>query len=338
MRRNLHCCRWWNARPYAPRVTGFTLVELLVVIAIIGILVAMLLPAVQSAREAARRLECKNNLKQLGLALHLHHEQQGYFPPGHFWPKSNIPNADGAEACWPTYTMPNLEQVNLYDKIDWKLSFGHAAYTPAHANRTITSMELKVMTCPSGPRNLPPWLGAYARGSYVANNGIGPMRDSDLTDIPVLRPVPGTSTTSASAAGVFYLNSNTRLSDIRDGSTNTVLLSEIRLVAIDDFRGVLHYPEGPLYHHNSTPNSLVPDELRDTMCSDVSHAPCVDTFTSWNPRQLTMTVRSFHPGGVNVVMGDGSVHFINETITLNLWQALSTPRQLPNEELVTTLD
>ena len=124
---------------------------------------------------------------------------------------------------------------------------------------------------------------------------------------------------------------------MRDGTTNTAMISEVRAVPGDDFRGVLHYPEGPLYHHNYTPNSLVPDEIRTTMCVDTEQAPCVGTFTSWDTRVMIMTARSYHPGGVNVLMGDGSVHFINDSISLNLWQALSTPQQVTGEVLVTGL-
>ena len=314
---------------------GFTLVELLVVITIIGILIALLLPAVQAAREAARRAECSNNLKQIGLALHLHHEQKGFFPPGHFWPESNLGNADGAEACWPTYVLPYLEQGALFDKIDWTLSFGHASYGPNYVNKDITGQILPTFRCPSGTKAKPmvfSGVECYARGSYVANNGFGPMEDSDLSDLPVQRIVPGTSVTSPYAAGVFYLNSETRVADIKDGTTNTAMISEIRLVLGNDFRGVMHYPEGPLYHHNYTPNSLVPDEIRQTHCVNEKEAPCTGTFSSWNPRLLTLTARGYHPGGVNLLLGDGSVRFISESIALNTWRALATPKPVEGEE------
>jgi len=312
--------------------SGFTLVELLVVITIIGILIGLLLPAVQSAREAARRAECSNNLKQIGLALHLHHEQHGWFPPGHFWPDTDPPcsgSTDGAEACWPTYLLPYMEQGNLYDDIEWDLSFGHAHSTGANVD--VTSQMLPTFRCPSCPR-IKPWENCYARGSYVANNGFGPMEDNILADIPVERPVPGTSVTSHYAAGVFYLNSETQVADIRDGTSNTAFVCEIRLVEGNDFRGVMHYPEGPLYHHNRTPNSLVPDEIRDEYCIDVAEAPCTGAFTAWNDRVLIMTARSYHPGGVNLLLGDGSVRFVQESIASNTWWALATPKPVEGEE------
>ncbi|MDZ7618784.1 MAG: DUF1559 domain-containing protein, partial [Patescibacteria group bacterium] len=248
---------------------AFTLVELLVVITIIGILIGLLLPAVQSAREAARRMQCSNNLKQIGLALHLHHEQRGYFPPGHFWPESNLGNCDGAEATWVTYILPYLEQIALYDNINWKGSFGHSAYPPDHVNIGVTAQVLPMFSCPSNHRARPMVFSnveSYARGAYVANNGIGPMRDRTLADIPVMRPVPGTSLTSPHTAGIFHMNSNMTIAQIRDGTSNTALVCEIRLAQGNDFRGVMHYPEGPLYHHSHSVNSSVPDEIRTSFC------------------------------------------------------------------------
>ncbi len=306
------------------RQRGFTLVELLVVITIIGILISLLLPAVQSAREAARRAQCTNNLKQIGLAMHLHHEQQGVFPIGHFWPETGSGSTGGAEATWVTYILPYLEQSALYDRIDWNLSFGHASYSPNYVNREITNQRLPLLLCPSGVMNPQPWNDAYARGSYVANNGIGPMEDSDLGDSPPARQV----------TGVFFINSMIRVADIRDGTTNTAMVSEIRLARGEDFRGVMHYPEGPLYHHNYTPNSLVPDEIRSECCVNEPAAPCIGTFSSWNPRYLTMTARSHHPGGVNLLLGDGSVRFVAESLDLDIWQALSTPRAIAGEPVV----
>jgi hypothetical protein len=185
--------------------------------------------------------------------------------------------------------------------------------------------------CPSGPVGTP-WFGAYARGSYVANNGFGPMRDSTLKNVPVIRSLPGSSVRSASAAGVFFLNSKMRVASILDGTSKTAFVSEIRVVQGEDFRGVFHYPEGPLYHHNFTPNSPIPDEIRSSMCVDVPEAPCLGTFNSWNPRRLTMTSRSYHPGGVNQLLGDSSARFIDESINLAIWHALATPEQVEGEQ------
>jgi len=297
---------------------AFTLFELLVVIAIIGLLVALLLPAIQAAREAARRSQCLNNLRQIGVALHLHHDAKGRFPPGHYCDKAGCGNNGGSESTWVTWLLPFLEQEALWDRIDWQHGFGHSPLYNAeiHANTP------PVMLCPSSAAGRPSaFLDAYTRGSYAANNGTGPMRESDIYHAPVQRP-----------AGVFYLNSWLNISRILDGTSNTAFVSELRLVDhSQDFRGVLHYPEGPLYHHNQTPNSLVPDQIRHAHCVNDPWAPCVGTFVAWIPRYMTMTARSYHPGGVNLLMGDGHVRFVSESVSLGVWQAAGTPVAAPNE-------
>lgn len=290
---------------------GFTLVELLVVITIIGILIALLLPAVQAAREAARRTQCGNNLKQIGLALHLHNEAKGYFPAGHFWPKNTTGYNDGAEATWITYLLPYLEQSNLYDTIDWTQGFGQAS----GQLETICRTPIPVFTCPSNDQ-VEPTGGVYARGTYAANNGLGPMNESSIADLPIKRD-----------GGVFFLNSNMSAAQVRDGLSNTAFVSEIRAVPGYDSRGMLHYAEGPLYQCNYTPNSSMPDEIRSDLCVNVSEAPCDgNMFSSWRPRALIMTSRSAHSNGVNLMLGDGSSRFVSDSVTLSVWQALGTPQ------------
>ena len=306
-----------SSRASGKRAGGFTLVELLVVIAIIGILVALLLPAVQSAREAARRTQCLNNLKQVGLALHHHHEHFGHLPYGSRYTGHN-PDVDGAEATWITALLGFVEQGNLADSIDWSRGFGQAAHDANHPNNFLSKTTLELFICPSNSK-VEPWSGFMSRGSYVANNGIGPLAENDQGDLPMSRE-----------GGVFHLNSNMPFARMRDGTTNTVMVSEIINAGSSDSRGIMHYPEGPLYQHNYTPNSSVPDHLRRVWqgmpwCVSTDEAPCVGVFSWWTDRRLIMSARSHHPGGVNVVLGDGSVRFLNDSIDLELWQALSTP-------------
>jgi len=308
---------------------GFTLVELLVVIAIIGILVALLLPSVQAAREAARRMQCSNNLKQIGLAMHSFHAVKNKFPTGHLWPGSG--NGPGAESTWVTHILSYIEETSVESEVDWTTSFGHATIG---VNAIAIGATLPGFLCPSDPHSGRAFRGTYAKGNYVANNGIGPMQESDFGSLPVLRPVPGSATSemSSSTAGIFFLNSETSTAHITDGTSRTAFVSEIRL-AEDSFdnRGVLHYPEGPLYHHNFQPNSLIADEIRINACNDTPEAPCMGTFSSYNNRMLMMTARSYHSGGVNLLLGDGSVHFVNESIDETLWHALATPAQVSGE-------
>jgi prepilin-type processing-associated H-X9-DG protein len=175
-----------------------------------------------------------------------------------------------------------------------------------------------VFLCPSqAPVAQLEWNGVvlcFAHLNYAANNGLGPMAESDVNDLPTTRPT-----------GVFSLNSWTRAADVRDGLSNTVFVSEIRAVAESDMRGI-HYPEGILYQYNYTPNSPMPDEIRAGYCVSAPDAPCEgNLFSSWIPRCLTQTTRSSHPGGVNVLLGDGGVRFVGNSIALTVWQALGTP-------------
>ena len=313
---------------------GFTLVELLVVIAIIGILIALLLPAVQAAREAARRMQCTNNMKQIGLACHIHHDAKGTFPFGHF-SKSGDPGhiTAGSGSTWITHILPYLEKANVEDLINWDLSFGHASIG---INAACIRMEIPTMVCPSSPIDGEPILnGTYARGTYVANNGIGPMKEWHIDVTPIVsRPVPLSTEFSTFTAGVFYLNSQTKIGDITDGTSKTALVSEIRLAEADDFRGMLHSREGCMYQHNYTPNSSIQDQLRHLFCIDTDDAPCEEAYGSWNDVELIMTARSHHPGGVNLLLGDGSVRFIDETIAQDTWWALCTPQAVGSEGLL----
>ncbi len=194
-------------RSYRSHKSAFTLVELLVVIAIIGILVAMLLPAVQAAREAARRISCRNHLKQIGLALHTYHDSLRRLPPG--W-LANSPLGDPGWA-WSTAILPYLEQQNTYDQIRTGLP------VDAPANRIARETVLSVYRCPSDigeklvnlRRENGGTLFPVARSNYVSVFGTLAIED-----------------TPSASDGAFFHNSRIRFADILDGLSNTIIVGE----------------------------------------------------------------------------------------------------------------
>ena len=208
--------------PSLPVQAGwFTLVELLVVIAIIGILVAMLLPAVQAAREAARRTQCFNNLKQVGLAIHNYHDTLLTFPSG--WvasdPATNRPHVEGHPGWgWNSLILPYMEQQNLHRSID----FNRAVIDPV--NRAALNTELKTLRCPSdvgdGVFALPAEAGGVlmhmATSNYVGNFGTTELEDYEGAAIGVI----------GRGNGFFHHNSRLRMADILDGTSNTLAVGE----------------------------------------------------------------------------------------------------------------
>ncbi|MCA9117221.1 MAG: DUF1559 domain-containing protein [Planctomycetaceae bacterium] len=286
---------------------GFTLIELLVVIAIIAILIALLLPAVQQAREAARRSQCRNNLKQLGLALHNYHDVHGTLPPGYVQTAATTRN----EATWVSFILPFLDQQPLYNTINFNNCFG----CPGDVNDTLRTTKLNVMTCPSDLDGQLVLGNGYARGNYAGNNGIGPMGYVGAATPPARGP-----------KGVFNVISSFRMRDFLDGSSNTSMIAELVKVPGNDFRGVMHYPEGCLYHHNRTPNTNIPDETRPAFCVSIDRAPCTGTYSAYNTKAMIYSSRSLHEGGVHILLGDGAVRFVSENISSVTWERLGTPQ------------
>lgn len=295
---------------------AFTLVELLVVIAIIGILVGLLLPAVQAAREAARRMQCSNNLKQIGLALHNYHDTHKSFPPLYV---SNFP-AVSDRANWITMTLPFIEQGNLNNRYDPNSSTGGGA-----GNQFLNAADIPTFRCPTAPQNPPaPYPGiagfTWALGNYVCNNGLGPYTSLTPATAEIARVV---------RRGVFMVNKNMRIGDMTDGTSNTLMVSEVfanaSTTTASDWRGNLTYPENCMFHWNSPPNTTTPDRLRTPLCISTPRAPCTGAFTAFNNRNIIVSARSLHTGGVQAAFGDGSVRFVSQSIQLATWQGLGSP-------------
>lgn len=299
---------------------AFTLVELLVVIAIIGILIAMLLPAVQAAREAARRMQCCNNVKQIAVALHNYHDTNGQFPPG-----DGFTPPGGQEWTWAVRVLDYLEQDILGEGVNWEAvnwMDGPGTADPSPEMDKLLTAQIASFHCPSDPMATSLRISSdcnvqgtvrKSRISYAANYGQGRQRATNRIN------------------GVFYMNSTTKISEIQDGTSNTLLLSELIIGHSCSMRGIYAYAEGPLFMVDYTPNDPTPDLTR--YCDDADAlpgaiAPCIGrgNHTGISPIFMVLhTSRSMHPGGVNAGLCDGSVQFISENISLDTWQALGTP-------------
>ena len=287
------------------RRSAFTLVELLVVIAIIGILVSLLLPAVQSAREAARRMQCSNNLKQLGLALHNYHSAIGSFPPGAFGSDPQTGNYDGRiRTPFCVFLLPYLEQTNRYDLYDFSKNWT--------AQPKAVGMYLEVWHCPSD-KSRRQWSASDSFEEYKANYGLN-WGQGTYAD-PIER-------------GPFFIEYGATIADIRDGTTNTLAMMEMLQAPSEagqpvDRRGRIWNDDSGCYQimASATPNSSLPDTSR---CVDRPEIDMPCTPSGGNHQEDFLISRSRHPGGVSILLCDGSVHFISDSIDLETWKALSS--------------
>jgi len=333
------CVRTESPKCHGKSHRGFTLIELLVVIAVIAVLVALLLPAVQQAREAARRAQCRNHLKQLGLAIHNYAEQHRFLPPGSTLDLNT--SSTGNNGSWGVHgrILPFLEQGNLYQKVDLSLAWDH--------QMAIDGLKIAAYSCPSDPRAdeardpgngrpiLYPTSYGFSYGTWF-----------------VFDPA-----TRLGGNGSFFPNSKLSMAAFVDGTSNTLMAAEVRAwqpytrnggpagtaipVTISDVQaqvasgarfkitGHTEWPDGRVHHTGMT--TVCPPNAQVLFSSGGIEYDC--DFNSWqegrngtagHPTYAAVTSRSWHTGSVNIVLMDGAVRTVSETIDLPVWRGLGS--------------
>ncbi len=267
--------------------SGFTLVELLVVITIIGILIALLLPAVQAAREAARRMQCTNNMKQFGLGLHNYHLTYKVFPYG--------AGGSGVWWSWSALILPFLEQNAIYDQIDFR--FPYNAEHPT--NNAVMKNFIPAYQCPSAPPNV---LCACCSGIP------GHEDTAEANYSAVATHLPDRYATTYDGTGVMYNDSAERIADILDGTSQTLLVGESDVLADDPFAASV------CPSNSCRLGKLWASENKITTAYGINS----------DATYIMAGVHSHHPGGANFTFADGHVSFLSETIDQEVLQWLTT--------------
>jgi prepilin-type N-terminal cleavage/methylation domain-containing protein len=315
--------------------TAFTLVELLVVIAIIGILVALLLPAIQAARAAGRRTQCMSNMRQVGLGLLNHHDSRGRFPHGTYnWIDYHLTAADPYtlkenRRCWLHDTMPYFEENTLFDLFAEHQRKGGIAYDFPYC-----STPIPMLMCPDDPTNPktvtwtystigvvgpPPSLDGIGASQGFSGNYVTCSGDGFFNPGPPAGKPPAYKN-SAKLNGIFFAVSKIKTKDITDGTSHTAMLSELILtpdVIDDDMRGRYYNPCGGGANFTTLypPNTSVPDKINWLSKQPVPEAPALTGGAGrWLAQDGYLSARSYHSGGVHMLAADLSVHFVPNDI------------------------
>lgn len=298
--------------------SGFTLVELLVVVAIIGILVGLLLPAVQAAREAAHRMECSNNLRQIGISLHNYHDSFGAFPMGNVVRMSpTILSGDGW--TWQARILPFIEQSALYNSVSPVLGTDSGQWDSPEQLLAGRDTKIGFFQCPSHFNFVPSNTSKnkYQLSTYNGVCGTTTFNDDELdqpTDI------------GYRGDGIFFMNSSVRISDVIDGTSNTLMVAEVQ----DELNGAPNSNRMPgsdrKYNFADGSDNNPPTDITEYLVGMEPNAPI-----NANTRDASgffdnngEYAGSYHPGGAHFCLADGSVRFVPEIINMTVYMGLAS--------------